>query len=68
MITTDKKEMIRLIRQKQQIKCDGVVYNTNYKGLYVSEKALDNIPEKSSADIQLALYVNAKMDFLYHDL
>jgi len=68
MITADQKEMIRLIRQTQKIKCEGVVYDTNYKELYVSEKSLDNIPEKSPADIQLALYVNAKMDFLYHDL
>jgi len=68
MITTNQKEMIRLIRQTQQVKCEGVVYDTNYKGLYVSEKPLDNIPEKSASDVQLALYINAKMDFLYHDL
>ena len=68
MITANQKEMIRLIRQTQQIKYEGIVYDTNYKGLYVSEKPLDNIPEKSATDIQLALYINAKMDFLYHDL
>jgi len=58
MITTNQKEMIRLIRQTQQVKCEGVVYDTNYKGLYVSVKPLDNIPEKSAADVQLALYIS----------
>jgi len=29
MITADQKEMIRLIRQTQQIKCEGIVYDTN---------------------------------------
>ena len=58
MITADQKEMIRLIRQTQQIKCEGIVYDTNYKGLYVSEKSLDNIPDKSPTVVQLALYVN----------
>jgi len=51
MITANQKEMIPLIRQTQQVKYKGVVYDTNYKGLYVSERPLDNIPEKSAADV-----------------
>ena len=68
LVTREREELIRLIKKDSKIKCGAVVYETNYKGIYVTTNTLEKAKEKDATNIKLAMYVNAKMDYLYHDL
>ena len=64
LVTKDNQELIRLIKKEPKIKCASAVYETNYKGIYVAEKNIEEASDKDVTDIKLSLYMNAKMDYL----
>ena len=68
LVSTNKNEAIRLIRKERKTKCDGLVYTTNYKGLYVGSRKLELAKTVALSDVKLSNYFNNKIDFLYHNL
>ena len=67
LMSTNAGDTMRFILKEQEAKCGTTTYSTNYKGVYLSSRKLLGANEKLSAqDIKLELYVNNKIDFLYH--
>ena len=60
LIITDK-ELIQLIKKDSVVKCETVVYETNYKDIYIFENNLDKVKDKDATDIKLTLHINTKM-------
>ena len=67
LMSADNKDAIGLIKTDKVMRCEIMVYEINYKGIYISKKSADKAPPIHINAVKIVNYLNNKIDFLYHD-
>jgi len=66
-ISAKEEDMMKFIEKEKVIKCQNEVIETNYKGIYLSEKLIRSAKDSiNKFDVKALTYMHNKVDYLYH--